>query len=329
MNQYSTPLTQEFIRIFSENPEEIAIIDTVSTSGKTKGDFLWEIYTLARGFQEHGMSPWDTIVVLTQDRITYALSIFATLLSWWRVAIIDPEMGKENIQEKLRMLKPKFYLIDHLILDGIHVPWVFWFLHPIFRNISLENLDEASTLFIHWRGISKRRNTVHINTFKEWNRVPNIISLDSNSDAVIVFTGWTTSEPKWVIHSHKSLFLTKEVIGSVLWDEKIFYADLPHFLLFWLLLWRRVIAWRDDIKPRKLRKLFNQYEVQSAFFSPSKIQLCIDKNITLPGCVAHLLIGSAPVFQSFLEKGIRHWVIMTHWEYRVCMEWRRFSPYLL
>jgi hypothetical protein len=57
MNQYNSLLIQEFISIFSENPEEVVIVDALSGSIKTKKDFLSEIYVLAKGFQENGMLP--------------------------------------------------------------------------------------------------------------------------------------------------------------------------------------------------------------------------------------------------------------------------------
>ena len=301
MNQYTSSLVQEFINIFSENPEEIVIVDALSGSIKKKKDFLSEIYFLAKGFQENGMLPWDTVVILTQDSVLYTISIFATLLSWGRIAIIDPEMGKENMRKKLKILKPRFCLIDGTIIDGIKVAWVSQFFHPIFRNLSLKDLENIPAIFVNWRNLFKSKNLINISTFEKWGPLY-ILPFDDNSDAIIVFTGGTTAEPKWVIHSHKSLFESIMMIDSILWDEQVFYADLPHFLLFWLMLRKTVIAWRDSMKPRKLRELFIQHKVQSTFFAPYKIQEFIVNHITLPGYVTHLLLGSAPVFVSFLKK---------------------------
>ncbi len=301
MNQYNSSLVQEFISIFSENPEEIVIVDALSGLIKTKKDFLSEIYFLAKGFQENGMLPWDTVVILTRDTVLYAISIFATLLSWGRIVIIDPEMGRENIEKKLKILKPKFCLIDGMIIDGIKVAWISQFFHPIFSNLSLKDLQDIPVIFVNWRNFFKSKNLINISTFEKWGPL-HILPFDDNSDAIIVFTGGTTAEPKGVIHSHGSLFESIQVIGSILWDEQTFYADLPHFILFWLILRKKVVAWRDSIKPRKLRDLFIQHKVQSTFFAPYKIQEFIVNHIALPGSVIHLLLGSAPVFQSFLKK---------------------------
>ena len=58
-------------------------------------------------------------------------------------------------------------------------------------------------------------------------------------------------------------------ISKIIWGKtKIFYADLPHFVLIWINIWVKVIVWKNEISDKKFLKILEKYEIDTTFSPP-------------------------------------------------------------
>ncbi|MBC7498032.1 acyl--CoA ligase [Candidatus Gracilibacteria bacterium] len=299
---YRSHLLDDFLADISVSEEEI-IIDTVSNKKMIAKDFYSEICRIADGLQKNGLQKGDTVIIFTKDSIAFSIFIIAILLIGGTVAIIDPEIGDQNLYKKISLLRPSFCIIDGIIFDILHLGKIGKYIHPIFMTLSRNILDICGKIII----TSKTYLGKHHQNVCEWEHVtaiPTWIDRDESDDAIIVFTGGTTDDPKGVIHSLGSLSATIQVLELLIGESHIFYADLPHFILFGVVMQKQTIIGNESYSPGRIHDIFVGYDVDATFFAPYKIQQFITQGIRFPGCLNHMLIGSAPMYSSFLERCI-------------------------
>lgn len=138
--------------------------------------------------------------------------------------------------------------------------------------------------------------------FKENNAQIEYIEANENSESITIFTWGTTGNPKWVVHSLGSIYKMLEKIKIFIIDTKIFYADMPHFLLLWLLTDAHIISGSYNIKPKKLQKILNKFQIDTYFCPPYKYNFFIEQSIKVSKSLRNILLGSAPIYTWFLEK---------------------------
>lgn len=284
---YSSALTD---RIF-QNLQNIGGNIITSYSGKsiTSHHFSEEIILFAKNLSLHGIKKGDRVGIFINDTILFSEIILATILCWGSVVLLDPQMGRQIITQKIKTSNIRYifiqgYFYDFLKLSWniLQLPWVEYIIHWwSFFWIALKNT----------RILSRKNSEVY--RFER---------LSDQAEVILVFTGWTTSEPKWVVHTVASLLATTRRIETLLENPRIFYADLPHFLLLALLLWVKIIAGSYHIPPKKLLKHIQKYSVDTYFSPPYKYQYAIEHWLQLPGSLRNILLGSAPVTVGFLRR---------------------------
>jgi hypothetical protein len=79
-------------------------------------------------------------------------------------------------------------------------------------------------------------------------------------------------------------------------DTKIFYADMPHFLLLGLLTQSHIISGPDNIKPKRLKDILEKFQIDTYFCPPYKYNYFIERNIKIPKTLTNILLGSAPIY---------------------------------
>lgn len=296
MNIYITKLIKSILNnkninatiIDSKNWNKISFFDFVSKS----------IYISNLLLNDCKLNKWDVVIAFTTNPIYYSILVLWTLMAWWKFVILEPTMWVDSINSKIRELKPKVWFYDSLLISYPFVDLLLlklWIPNP-YKIDSLEIISIWNSIFN-----KKWIKEININYIVNKQNYQNV-ELYEDLDAIVVFTWWTTSEPKWVIHTHKSIYYMLKEIKNITKDTKIFYADMPQFILLWIISWKNVIVWRSNYSNKKLLNIFQKHHIDTIFCPPYKFNDIMREKLKIPKSLKYLFFGSAPVYTWFLER---------------------------
>ena len=128
---------------------------------------------------------------------------------------------------------------------------------------------------------------------------------------LITYTSGTLSEPKGVLHTSASLNESIQLIAKMIRSDQkqIMASHLPHFMLIGACAGVSTKLWDITWSPEKRCTFIEKENISTLFAPPTEylelVQYCEANNKKLPQSLSHILIGSAPVHQSFLQKLIK------------------------
>ncbi|MHC4790542.1 MAG: AMP-binding protein [Planctomycetota bacterium] len=270
------------------------------------------IVALASYLVERGFRPGHRVVLQIPNGIELAVATVAVLTAGGIAVFCEPGLGKAFYLSRIRTAQPDWLLIHPMVKRINSVPG----LSGILSNYELE-IPPLLDFIDKKRQITLSKNTLDliINNCSA-SVLDQNIALKSGfvaprrnqDDAIIIFTGGTTSNPKGVRHTHKGIehFLTN--ISSVIDAMKVerFLADTPQQMLYALCLGRSVFVTRGKKRRRAkhVLKLVLKGQVDAYFGAPYiwMEMLALDKGRTsrLPATLKTVLLGSAPVTREFL-----------------------------
>src|SRR4030095_3974456 len=134
------------------------------------------------------------------------------------LAIIDPEMGRDNFESKLKQFDPKWIFIDSRLLLLKRNPLLRYLYlkfskHPFYFSLTVKGSIVATgkklPLFRNYLWFHKLHSKpTRAVSFREYN----------DEEFIVTYTSGTLAEPKGVVHSINSLFKSlakiKEIVGS-------------------------------------------------------------------------------------------------------------------
>ena len=240
---------------------------------------------------EKNIKIWDSVVIFVKDIIDFSAWSLAVLLVWAKIVIIEPDYSEKILKEKLEFIKPDLVIIEKNLFYLLKTPFL--------RNIS--KIKKYKYLLKYSKNIILSINKKNIQINKKFK----FKNIDKDLESLVVFTWWTTWNPKWVVHTLESLEIMFQRIIKIIWNKtKIFYADLPHFVLMWINMWVKTIIWKNNLEDRKFLKILEKYKIDTTFSPPYRYVnfLSTDSFYHFPKTLKHILLGSAPIYKSFLEK---------------------------
>jgi len=244
------------------------------------------------------LKKWEVVIAFTTNPITYSILVLGTLMAWGKFVILEPSMWEESMKSKIRELQPKVWFYDFIFV-------AFPYINKILSKFWIPNPYKIKWLKIIsiWTSIFTKKGVIRIdlNEKKEIYNIQNK-NLSEDADGIIVFTWGTTDNPKWVIHSHKSIFYMLEEIKNITINSKIFYADMPQFILLWMMSWKDVIVWRNKYSNKKLLKIINNNLIDTLFSPPYKFNDIVREKLSIPNSLQYIFFGSAPVYTWFLTR---------------------------
>jgi long-subunit acyl-CoA synthetase (AMP-forming) len=284
--------------------------DTVSA-----GEIYAESLSVAAGLREKGFQDGDIAVLIVPPGRDFLHVFFAIGLLKGTMAIIDPEMGRQNFESKLKQLKPQWIFIDsRLVLLREH-PIIRFFHLRFAKRPFYVSLPGEAKIVTTGKKLPLFSNDFHL---PKSNAVAGGFDDPGNHDLVITYTSGTLAEPKGVVHSVSSLYESlshiKNQIGSN--PETRIGAYLPHFLLIGICSGSPVYLFPKEQTPEWKYAFFSQHNITTLFGPPSDylplIKYCKEKKCKLPRKISLTMLGSAPVYPNFLEELIS--VCETHVE---------------
>ena len=107
---YNSPLLKPLAHLVQQNPDFIVLDD--NHIALTAQQLLIRSISVASSLQEKGFRENDIAVVAAQPGEAFLQIMYAVVMLKGKIAIIDPEMGRENYRAKMQQLQPQWMFID-------------------------------------------------------------------------------------------------------------------------------------------------------------------------------------------------------------------------
>jgi len=279
----------------------------------TVADLLAESIALAQSLRAQGMQEGDMCVIATVPGPDFLRIIYATMMLRARVAIIDPEMGRDNYHAKLKQLQPKWAFTDYrLLLLQEHPIIRFFYLRSRKNGLYMPYNSKIQTVATGgWMPILQKHLSIS-KLVKKGNRTAEFTTKDEAHDYIITYTSGTAAEPKGVVHTIQSLQGSINHIVKLLGDpaKNSIATHLPHFMLIGVCAGIPVHIWDYEWPIEKKLAFLEENQISTLFGPPADylelMSHCDATNRKLPTCLKHLILGSAPIHVPFLERLIKY-----------------------
>jgi acyl-CoA synthetase (AMP-forming)/AMP-acid ligase II len=302
MEFYRTP----FLDTLSALPPS-TVIFTEGTKKTLAGTLYQRSLALAVGLRREGFRPKDRIGVIVPPGSDFLEVIFATTMLDGMIALIDPEMGRDNFESKLRQFDPQWLFVDSRLL----LLREYAFARKLYQRIGsrgfycsfgeVEHVIASGSSLPPW-GKYLRQHKLYCNTEEEITFVES-----GDREFMITYTSGTLAEPKGVVHTvnslYESLMKIRDVVSTI--PEVRIAAYLPAFLLLGICSGNPVLLFDRNKDAAWLERFVKRNGITTLFGPPSfympLIQHCRNRRRLLPASIQLMILGSAPVHPRFLQ----------------------------
>ncbi len=274
----------------------------------TVGDLLLESAQFAAGFQKIGLRYGDTAVIATKPDAGFIRIVYAAMISGIRLAVIDPEMGRDNYREKLKQLQPSWAFVDARLLLLQEHPLLRWIYFQISRKGIYFPRQPGLKIIATGPWLPIVQKHFGLSKLKDENTsFPNRL-FPEETDFLVTYTSGTTSVPKGVVHSIGAITISILQIAELIRGEKNrrIATHLPYFALIALNAGIEAHLWNYGLSAESQIQFIENHEISTLFSPPCDylpmIECCERNGVLLPNCLQHLFFGSAAVHRSFLER---------------------------
>lgn len=307
-----------FLKQLAETPYDKTIL-LANEESILAGDLLRDSEVLASNLQRKGVERGDRIVLALPLGLDFLRIIYCAMILDLVVAIIDPEMGRDNYKSKLKQFNPQWAFVDYRLLFLQEHPilrWIYFFwkknglYFPYSKKIKTIATGKWLPIFqkvIKFEAMLSFEDAVFTPPVRSKKQVEEpIFSIDKAF--LITYTSGTTSVPKGVVHSFHSLNNSINLIADLVGNPKgqKLVTHLPHFVLLGITSGLPVHLWDYPISPEERLQFIDNHQVTMLFGPPSEylelMQVCKKQNRKLPESLTHIMVGSAPVRAAFLNK---------------------------
>lgn len=297
MTLYTNNLWRQIVDQLHKTPDKIVLQDTKGTIC-TYQSFVAAVDGYAKVLQSRGVKKGDRVLFIERPSVK-ALQVFFALYRVGAVAVIaDPAMGRDNFRSRVQVSDCAFVVLDPTLAVLNKIPGVISLIRKFVPQIPdvVGVLPEIITLPKKSKLVSSTGTEEHI---------------PDNEDALIIFTSGTTSEPKGVVHTFRSLghtlTLIKEKINTG--ESDIFFSSQLHFSIIALIGGATsVVDMVTTFSPERYIKNLETIKPTHTFLLPTEGQQLVDHLLPsqkqLPTCVQSVMFGSAPVLVGFIERFI-------------------------
>jgi acyl-CoA synthetase (AMP-forming)/AMP-acid ligase II len=293
--------------LVKNNPNKTVFIS--KSRSLTASELFRSSQSVAVNLLKNGFRENDVVAMVVAPGFEFLEIFYALLLLRAKIAIIDPEMGRENYTAKMKQLSPSWMFVDSRLLFLEDWPMLKKLIVKFRNSIPEIHLSLSARVIKVGPAIPTKKPALQFGHLKKtYDDEVLWVNNTEPFDNVIVYTSGTLDVPKGVLHSDLSLSTTiqllKEIINGDLNDVVGTY--LPHFMLLGIAsgLNVKIMPVRMNAK-RKLAWL-TENQINIMFGPPSEmlplILHCEVNQCLFPQSIKHLMLGSAPVHQGFLKR---------------------------
>jgi acyl-CoA synthetase (AMP-forming)/AMP-acid ligase II len=304
---YKSDLLQPLLDLADKQPNFIVLESKHSRLSAKQ--LLQKSMTVAAQLKKMDFQMGDIAIMAAQPGETFLVIMYALLMLQGKIAIIDPEMGSANYSAKMQQLQAKWLFADTRLLFLREHPIIRWFVLRRRKNIpDIRQLKGMKVIAVGHR-LPLLKQSTHFQRLLKRIDFSNTFSLNpKDNEALIVYTSGTLSVPKGVVHTthnlHCSINALKKVLNAQ--PNEIVGTSLPHFMLLGVSAGLTVKAMPPFKTAAEKLKWLEDQKINILFGPPSDFLALIQHSELngkpLPSSLSHLLIGSAPVHQSFLNR---------------------------
>ncbi len=290
--------------ILSKNQERTAVVDPKGRKA-SYGELLEKINALCRHLDKLGLEPGDRVVLQIPNGIEFAVTALAVLLTGGVPVLVEPGLGDDVYLSRVKASRPKWLLVHPLIIRVNQIPGASWLLGKMELDVPpVPPLENRMKKVIISPGF--------IDDLVKQNREQGAfdpVLRNHRDDAILIFTGGTTSMPKGVRLSHGAVDYYISHISWALEGLQLenFLADTPQQVLYALRLGKTayVTKGRKKVRARYVKNLVEKGAIDAYFGSPyiwtEMMALAGENKSKLPATLKTVLLGGAPVTPEFLD----------------------------
>lgn len=299
-----------------EFPTRVAVAAPLNGKPSGDGKFSYEELTFkeledrsntyAQNLIKMGLKKGDRVLMFVRPSVDFSAITFAVFRAGLVPIFIDPGMGRKNLLEAVKQIKPVGLIAE----PEVH------FLRLIFRKPFQTVRHFVTTGSFTWGGMKKTKNWR-----KETSTETLMEDVSPEDTAAVLFTSGGTGIPKGVHYTHKIFNAQVKKLKEMFSLDEL-EVDLPGFPLFSLFTitmgMKSAIPAMNPSKPSKcnpewLVKNIQDHKATFVAGSPAiwerVANYCLNENIKLPS-IKYLVMFGAPVslllhekFQKILTNG--------------------------
>jgi acyl-CoA synthetase (AMP-forming)/AMP-acid ligase II len=276
----------------------------------TSGELLANSQQLANGLQSKGVKRGDRVVLAVKPSIEFLQIIYANMMLRTIMAIIDPEMGRDNYTAKLRQFNPQHAFVDsRLVLLSEH-PIAKFIVLKINRSIPPFPLLQKTTIFTTGPRLPIVQGHTPIQKLLKNAELPNDTFKHGadTDDFLVTYTSGTLAQPKGVVHSYGSMANSIRHLSTMLkrHQDAVIATHLPHFALLGISAGVKVHLWDYKASAQQKLDFIENHGITTLFGPPSDylplLEQLIKTGKKFPQSLKNIYLGSAPVYNTFLSK---------------------------
>ncbi len=285
--------------------------DVILFEGKqsiTAEQLLNSAQQLALSLSENGVNKGDRAIIVVKPGIEFLQVMYANMMLGTIIAIIDPEMGRENYLAKLKQFSPNHAFVDSKL--------VFLNEHPLLKyavlkwNKSLPSFPRIKNcqLFTTGTKLLLFQKHKHLSALiKNTPRSFKVEMIKEEEEFLITYTSGTLSEPKGVVHTYLGISNSIKHLTTILQNNKdeIIATHLPHYALLGINAGIKVHLWNNGMSAREKIEFLVKENITTLFGPPSDfiplIEYLKQQHTIFPKSLKNIYLGSAPIYNSFLS----------------------------
>jgi len=177
-------------------------------------DLQKTMHRIAGVFDRMNLRQGDRIIVSTENKFAISSLLLAGLRCGITVVFMDPKLGVKRAGKRIEICKPKAYFLDEPIVDRWEVASEGQSLISWNDRVKRKGLLLRKLLGSKSERVSKEVQSF-MATIDSFTEVDFPQAVDPETIAYILFTSGTTSTPKAVQISHRSLFANLKTLSKV------------------------------------------------------------------------------------------------------------------
>ncbi len=270
----------------------------------TARELIEQSKKLAAYLERNNIKKGDHVLLACEMGVEFLILFIALIHLRTKIALVDPHMGNQLYEAKLKQFQPKWAFIDSRILLLQEHPFIRFIYKKLAKNpfyIPYSNAYGVFATGIKLPLLQKNKrlqyNVISTDEFHE---------SDPEDEFLVVYTSGTLAEPKAVVHTMKSLYESMLTIAG-LFEKKpnaSMVTHLPQFALIGMITGYKTFFWKETLPAKERIAFIHQHQITTLFGPPAEYRelmlYCKENHQPLPPSLTHLILGSAPVLKSLL-----------------------------